>query len=280
MELVLSPWEKTFASFGQSIRTEAILVAPYIGAAPLVRLSELLNRENPPQIDLVTNFDVNSLLHGTVAVEAIANFSKQLQTVTVRHLPSLHAKVYVADEAFAIITSGNLTQAALRTNHEFGVQFTEPEFVRQIADCMRKYCSQGTEVSIGELEVLAEKSRYLRTKYRDLIEGVTHSAGKDFQEALLATKDVLPVWAEVPGDSETPVFARAILEILKDGPLSTRDIHPIIEGLHPYLCDNSVYQVHNGTRLGRRWKHLVRSAQRHLKRRGLIVNSEGKWYLS
>ena len=276
MQLLRSPWEKAFADFGQMIHSKAVLVSPYIGSAPLLHLRSVLNREEPPKIDLITNFELDSLLQGTVAVEAIADFSRELPSVTVRHLPGLHAKVYVADESLAIITSGNLTQASLRVNHEFGVQFTEPAIVRQIAAEMSEYGSQGTQLSIDQLDELAEKVQPLRAKYREVMYKSSQQDNQELRKVLEAAREVL---TDMTGESETAVFYRTIREILKGGPLSTKEMHPIIQGLHPDFCDDSAYQISNGVSYGRLWKHAVRTAQKHLKRRGDIVNMEGKWHL-
>ena len=275
MQLLRSPWDKTFADFSRTIKFDAILVAPYIGVAPIRQLGAALNRENPPRIDLVTSFELDSLLHGSVAVEAIADLSRELPTVTVRHLPSLHAKVYVADESLAIITSGNLTQSSLRVNREFGVRFTKPSIVRQIAAEMRSYASHGAVISTEKLDALAEKLQPLREKYRETIYNSKHPDSRALQEILEGTRQTL---TEITGESETAVFARTILEILKCGPLSTKEMHPIIKELHPDLCQDGVFRT-IGTHRSTRWKHMVRSAQRHLKRRGNISNTDGKWHL-
>ena len=164
MQLIRSPWAETFADFGRAIRSEAIIAAPFIRAGPLENLSAMLNPDRPPKIDLITNLDVDSLLRGTVDMEAISKFSKALPEVTVRHLPGLHAKTYIADESMAIITSGNMTRNSLYRNYEYGVQITEPEVVRQIADDIREYSYLGTQVSIAELDELTEIARPLRSK--------------------------------------------------------------------------------------------------------------------
>ena len=127
MQLIRSPWAEAFFDFGRTIRSEAIVAAPFIGAGPLDYLSSAVNRHNPPKIELITNFSVDSLLHGTVDVEAVAGFSKMLPSVTVKNLPGLHAKAYIADDNLAIITSGNMTLASLYRNYEYGVQITDSE---------------------------------------------------------------------------------------------------------------------------------------------------------
>ena len=255
------------------------MAAPFIGAGTLEHLSSMLNPDQPPKIDLITNLAVNSLLHGTVDAEAIAKFSRELPSVTVWNLPGLHAKAYVADENLAIITSGNMTQASLYRNYEYGVQITDSGVVRQIAADIREYSSLGTEVSLPELDKLTGIARRLQLKYKAALHTTGNQANLEFQEELdTARSDLLDLRAQ-SGESENAIFARTILYVLKQSPLSTEEMHPIIEGLQPDLCDDSIYRVINGVRHGRRWKHMVRRAQQHLRDRGMIEYGNRKWRL-
>ena len=77
----------------------------------------------------------------------------------------------------------------------------------------------------------------------------------------------------------TRVFSRTILFLLQGGPLRTIDLHPQIKRIHPDLCDDSVDRVIDGERFGKRWKHLVRTAQQILKRDGSVQFDGTFWRL-
>ena len=206
MQLVRSPWGQSFADFGRSIRSEAILAAPFISAATLEHLASMLNSEQPPRIDLITNLALSSLLHGTVDTEAIAGFSRNLLSVKVWNLPGLHAKAYIADENLAIITSGNMTQASLYRNYEYGVRVTNPAVVRQIAADFREYTSLGTEVSLPELDKHTEIARNLQLKYKAALQTAQHQANQELQNELEeARSDLLNLRAK-SGESENAIF--------------------------------------------------------------------------
>ncbi|MEA3311361.1 MAG: hypothetical protein U9Q76_03990, partial [candidate division WOR-3 bacterium] len=81
------------------------------------------------------------------------------------------------------------------------------------------------------------------------------------------------------GRSTQSVFKRAILYVLERGALRTVDLHPIIQNLHPDLCDDSIDRVINGMHFGKKWKHHVRSTQQALKREGKIRYDGEKWHL-
>ena len=134
MDLIKSPWSDVFSEFGRSVQSRAILAAPFISSGPLADLANSFDSANPSRFELITNLAADSLLQGTVDSAAIANFCRSLPEAAVRHLPGLHAKMYVADNHSAIITSGNLTRSALNRSYEYGIRITEQALVRQIAD--------------------------------------------------------------------------------------------------------------------------------------------------
>jgi hypothetical protein len=99
------------------------------------------------------------------------------------------------------------------------------------------------------------------------------TARERLEEALLA--------AHVGDRAPTAVFAEAVRYVLtRDGPLPTVEIHKGIQALHPELCDDKVDRVIAGKRFGKRWKHLVRSAQQHLRRSGAVERAQGVWRLT
>lgn len=279
MRLITSPWADAFDHFGRSIQSQALLVAPFIAREPLDRLASILDSRKDPKIDLVTNLAVDSLLYGSVDAKGIASFCRQYADATVRHLPGLHAKAYVADDHLAIITSGNLTQSSLHHNYEYGVQIEETHLVRQISQDLRDYSTLGSMVSIKELERLSEIADKLRAKHKETLQTARASVRAEFEEQIETAQETLRYIRAKPGETTSAIFSRTILFILRNGPLTRQQIHPLVETFHPDLCDGSIDRVINGVHFGKRWKHLVRSAQQRLKARKLIEFSDGKWAL-
>ena len=70
-------------------------------------------------------------------------------------LSNLHAKVFVADETAAIVTSGNLTRSALDRNLEYGVLLREPDLVRAVRGHMLSFERLGSQVDATTLAELA-----------------------------------------------------------------------------------------------------------------------------
>jgi hypothetical protein len=47
-------------------------------------------------------------------------------------------------------------------------------------------------------------------------------------------------------------------------------LHGYIHDIHPDICDDTLDRVIDGQHFGKLWKHRVRTAQAHLKEKGLI----------
>ena len=274
-----SPWTEDFELFAHSIRQEALLVAPYIGRRPLEQLSEIFSLKEPARISILTNLAVDSMLQGSVDVKAIAAFCRRNPLANVRHLPGLHAKVYVADDHLAIITSGNLTNSSLNRNYEYGIQVTDTYTVKRISQDLRGYGSLGSEVSIDELEQVADISDGLRAKQFDTLQSARQEVKVLFEEQLEIAQDSRRNIRARPGETAHAIFARTILYLLRNNSLTTRQIHSSIESIHPDLCDDSIDRVINGVNFGLKWKHMARNSQVFLRRKGLIELIDGKWSL-
>ena len=279
MQALSSPWAKTFEEFARSIRCRAIVVAPFITEQPLQCLASQLNTNKLPRITILTNLAADSLLQGSVNGKAVADFCREVPTTTVRHLPGLHAKAYVADEHTAIITSGNLTFNSLHRNYEYGVQISDRVMVREIASDLQAYGVLGAQVSLQELERIAEVSESLRGKHRKAIGSARTNLRREFESELDSTRETLRQLRGKTGESTTSILSRSLLYILKIGPLTTPQIHPLIQDIHPDLCDESIDRIINGVHFGKKWKHHVRNTQQSLKRSGLIKLVDGRWQL-
>lgn len=230
MQLLVSPWAEAFESFGRSIRHQALLVAPFIARGPLEHLSAVLDHNNRPKVDILTNLAVDNMLQGSIDVKAIALFCRENPDTTVRHLPGLHAKAYVADNHLAIVTSGNLTGSSLNRNYEYGIQITDSSIVRQIYQDLQDYGVLGSEVSTAELDQIAEISETLRTKHDETIRAARVEVRRESEQQLEVAKESLRHVRARPGESTHAIFARTILYILRNGSLTTQQVNLSIEG--------------------------------------------------
>ncbi len=229
-------------------------------------------------VTLITDLSPDAICQGATEPDAIDLVGQQVSSVSVRHLPKLHAKVYVADERTAIVTSGNMTAGGLKHNYEYGIQLCEPDIVASIRHDLTAYADLGAHVDRAQLVQYCEIARDVRLEYENGRRSVAAGVRRRFQSVLRRAEDEL-VRLRLAGGAMHTVFARTILFLLRtSGPLATVELHARVEAIHPDLCDNTIDRVIDGKRFGKKWKHAVRTAQQQLKKRGLIALREDRWY--
>jgi hypothetical protein len=102
------------------------IICPFIKKGAL---QHLLDGRAPDAIQVITRFNLSDFSDGVSDIAALELLlARGAQVRGVRHL---HAKLYLFGNSRAILTSANLTQAALFGNHEFGFVAAEPDITDQ-----------------------------------------------------------------------------------------------------------------------------------------------------
>lgn len=277
LEVIPARWGSVFERFIESIQRQALFASPYISLPPIQRMVELLNGRNV-HIEILT--DLEGVWRGGTDPAALIFLMDRIPHTQVWYLPRLHAKVYVADDRQAIVTSANLTEPGIFLNYEYGVSISDPELVRRIRDDLQEYKHLGSPVSRLYLEKLAENTVKLQTLRRQMEDRAEQTLRDNFQHLMEETRvQLMEIRAE--GKTTNGIFAETILYLLrKYGPLTTDQLHPLIQQIHPDLCDDTVDRIIRGVRFGKLWKHYVRNAQQTLKRQGKIYFDGQRWCLT
>lgn len=279
--LITSPWTEAFAEIIKAVQTDLLLVSPFVKSRSVDRIvSELQRRSIDKEVSVVflTDLRPECTLNGSLDLEALVSLSKAFPHFELTHLPSLHAKVYVADEKLAVITSANLTEPGLSGNLEYGVAFTDALVVRQVRQDFEKYAHLGARVLPRDVEVLFNETRELKLLFKKAEQSIRTQARRAFQEKLKATQIQL-LRQRAKGKTTQGMHCDGILFLLARGPLRTAELQPLVQQLQPDLCDDSIDRVIDGVHFGKRWKHHVRSAQQFLKRTGRISYDGERWHL-
>jgi hypothetical protein len=264
-----------------SAEERLLLVSPFIKKSRTNEILSQLERRGAQsyvQVVVLTDLRPESALNGSTDLEALVDLGSRLQKVELTHLPSLHAKVYVADRNMAIITSGNLTDSGLSGNIEYGIVLTNRVVVSEIRRDFERYARLGAIISPMEIKALLDDLRELKLLFRraqQTVRGKTHRA---FRQKLRATHVQL-LRHRAKGKTTNAILSETILFLLAKGPLRTRELHPLIQRLHPDICDDSFELVIDGVHFGKKWKHHVRNAQQFLKREGRIRYDGSYWLL-
>lgn len=275
-----SPWDATFSKLVATVTSQLLILSPYITRQPVEKVLAILkqnNRNQTVRLRVVTDLSPPSLASQSLDVGALLLLIEQLPNASVTHLPRLHAKVYVADQTCAVITSANMTDSGLSQNYEFGVYLSDPMLVARVRTDAEAYAGLGGDVSRDDLADLKGTTDELAALWKKAEHGLRARLRKALNEQTkLAQLKLLRVRAR--GKTTHGIFGDTLMYLLAHGPQRTVDLHLMIQRIHPDLCDDSINRVIDGVHFGKKWKHFVRTAQQHLKRRALITYEQGRWY--
>lgn len=124
--LVDSAWERELAAAVAADRSDVRIVCPFIKRGALERL---LKVGRPRELRVVTRFNLVDFAEGVSDLSALRVLLHR--RAQMRGVRNLHAKLYVFGSGRAIVTSANLTDAALLRNHEFGFVADDPPIVER-----------------------------------------------------------------------------------------------------------------------------------------------------
>ncbi len=281
IELLPSPCKDAYKSIIDNVKTELHIVSPYITKAgtDLIRnRAKTSTHRMSVSIKLLTDLNPLSVCQGSCDPEALLHLTRSFPLTEILHLPRVHAKIMVADRKVAIVGSSNLTEGGIHDNYEYNVKISSPKIASQIAEDVEAYSSLAAPITSNLLESYSDAANSLRETFRRKERAVSSSVRKEFHTLVRSADDLL-LRARVK-EGVTTIFSRTILYLLQAGPMRTVDIHPRIKTIHPDLCDDSVDRIIAGERFGKKWKHLVRTAQQILKRDGLVEFDGRFWRLA
>lgn len=209
-------------------------------------------------------------------IAALSACQTRIATCEIIDLPRLHAKVYVADESCALVTSANLTPSGLDSNWEYGIAVTDPVAVRGIRQDLEQYAALGNPLSRDKIHELETVANELKAEYEAVQRSQEARLRRRF-DAKLRAANVEFIRAQIGNKSAHGIFADAMIYLLSTRPMSTRELHLKLKQLLPELCDDSIDLVIDGRAFGKKWKHVVRNAQAYLRRAGRIALRSGRW---
>src|SRR3989338_5626239 len=221
-------WNDTLAQLIASVKTELIVSSPYVTQEGVDFVTENLSpgTHSEARVRFLTDLSPLNICQGSTDPRALQSLTEAVSNVQIAHLPRLHAKVYVADSDRAIVTSGNLTNAGLLLNYEYGLETTEPALVETIQRDIVAYSELGAAVLPPRLAAYCQIVDKVRATYRRQQATVVKSVRQEFNEAFRLAEDEL-IRLRLAGGALHTVFAKTILYLLQcHGSLSTIQLHP------------------------------------------------------
>ncbi len=127
-QVIDSGWGKLLDNALRADCSSVRIVCPFIklGAA-----RNLLSRGKPRTLKVITRFNLDDFAGGVSDISALRLLLKA--GAQVRGIKNLHAKLYLIGCGHVILTSANLTDAALHRNHELGIDAEDPEIFARCA---------------------------------------------------------------------------------------------------------------------------------------------------
>ena len=122
--LVDTDWAQVLADAVAADRSGVRLVCPFIKKGAVERL---LAGGTPGSLQVITRFSLDDFAQGVSDLSALRLLLEN--GAAIRGIKNLHAKLYLFGSRRAIVTSANLTEAALLRNHEFGFVAEESQIV-------------------------------------------------------------------------------------------------------------------------------------------------------
>ena len=271
-------WRDAIGGVASAASREMLVAAPYVKEPEAAWLRGRLR----PGVDVLTlaNLDAGAVAQASLDIAALRRLFEAAPASRVVSLSHLHAKVYVADEAAALVTSANLTRSGLDRNLEYGVLLDDPALVRKVRGDLLAHMRLGSDVDADRFADLEPVEAALREERARFEASASPAARRRFDAVMREARRTFAA-TQVGERSRNAMLGDAVLVALERGPLITEAIHEIVRGLLPHLCDDDTELVINGTRYGKKWKHYVRIAQQHLRRRGEIAydQSNREWRL-
>jgi len=281
IELLTSPLRPRLRELLASVHEDLLIASPFIKTSEAEWACRVIqgHAASPLRLTVLTDVRSESVLSGALDLGALQTLAKSVPETHIVNLPQLHAKVYVADDAAAIVTSANLTAAGLDSNYEYGIALRDPSVVSQVRRDLQAYARIGNRLALEVLEGLTAIGRELAAEYQELQRSTKAGLRQRFTRKLREANHEF-LRAQVGSRSANSLFSEAIVYVLSHGPLTTRDLHPTVQRLLPDLCDDTVELIINGERFGKRWKHAVRNAQQSLKGSGVVTFDGRRWLLT
>ena len=209
-----------------------------------------------------------NLIQKGTDILALLHFFKTNHKVSMTYLPKLHAKVYIANQSSAIVSSANFTHSGANINFEYGLKVTNPDVVQKIHQDISEYSALGANINQDELATIQKQVKDIQQTIQLEQQHIEQNIKLHSIIQQRAIENNL-IKVRVKNNSQRAIFSQTLLYLLSQHPATTKELHQKISAIHPDLCDD-VDRVINGEHFGKLWKHHVRNAQQHLKQSNLI----------
>jgi HKD family nuclease len=120
MKLLKGNWELTFKQLLAESKSSVMIISPFVTMRAYHLLRPYLENRQL-SCKLITRLNLNDFVSGVSNPKALCELAGV--GAEVKSLRGLHAKVYLFDDKWAVVTSANMTAGGLKNRHEWGLLY-------------------------------------------------------------------------------------------------------------------------------------------------------------
>jgi len=179
VEIISEPIEDRFYNLVIDSNKCIRLCSPFIKESIVKRIYK--NKKSNVKIDYISNFNLGNFYKKSSDIKAFEEPVKYKDKIY--NCQMLHAKFYIFDDEYTIVTSSNLTPSGFKENLEYGVFINDKVLVNQTVNDFKAICNSEITGKIGIKEIIKIK-RILNSfpSYKDInlydkqkeIDGILH----------------------------------------------------------------------------------------------------------
>jgi len=128
MEIIKNPWDKQLFELVRNSQTSIKILCPFIKFDVTEKM--LKEKQKGVKLHLISSFKTEYFHRGASDLTAMALILKNKGSI--KNYQRLHAKNFIFDKKYAVVTSANLTLGGVKNNYEYGVLIDEKNTIKSI----------------------------------------------------------------------------------------------------------------------------------------------------
>ncbi|NSW90314.1 MAG: type II deoxyribonuclease [Firmicutes bacterium] len=146
VEIISEPIGDRFFNLVTDSKNKIRLCAPYIKEPIINKI--YCNKRPYTKVEIISNFSLPNFYNKSSDIEAFKIPIKNKDKVY--NCQTLHAKIYIFDDKYTIITSSNLTSAGFERNTEYGIFINDYILVNQTVNDFKTICQKENTGEVNE----------------------------------------------------------------------------------------------------------------------------------
>lgn len=136
IEIISEPINDRFYNLVADSKSRIRLCAPYVKEEIVNNI--YVGKKANVKVDFISNFSIPNFYKRSSDIEAFKTITEQRDEVF--NCQTLHAKIYIFDDKYSIITSSNLTPSGFKRNLEYGVFINDTGLVNKTVTDFKAIC--------------------------------------------------------------------------------------------------------------------------------------------